>query len=148
MIIEFSKTLEMFDLNQSEARLFAFMYLSNKPLTLDDMSEALGKSKTSMSTSARSLTELKLISPVWKKGVRKDLYQANPQLFKIFMMTYIDKWVDASKSQKEGLEKIKRQIHEQEALPNMEDRLEEVIEFHRQIEQFFACMKQEHSSLK
>lgn len=147
-MLEFSKTLELFGLTTLESRLFAYLYLSKEPLTLDEMSEALGKSKTSMSTSVRSLSELNLVSRVWKKGIRKDLYQANTQLFKIFMSTYIKKWIDASNRQKTSLEEIYESIdvnkdHQEskEAVQNINHRLYDIIEFHKDMENLFSNIK-------
>ncbi|OZU87922.1 transcriptional regulator [Virgibacillus indicus] len=150
IIIEFSKTLEMFNLNQLEARLFAYLYLSEKPLTLDEMSEALGKSKTSMSTGIRSLSDVNLVTRVWKKGIRKDLYQANSQLFKSFMNWYINKWIEAANHQKDSLLEIDKEIrHEQdnedasENLANLEKQLKAIIQFHNEVEILFRDIKQE-----
>lgn len=148
IIIEFSKTIEMFDLTTLEARLFAYLYLSKKPLTLDDMSDALGKSKSAMSTSIRSLSELNLVTRVWKKGIRKDLYQANMQLFKTFMNSYINKWIAATNRQKTSLEEVNKLIEQKrDTLESdekiVQQRMDGIIEFHRQVEDLFKEMKQD-----
>ncbi|MEC5423697.1 MarR family transcriptional regulator [Virgibacillus sp. C22-A2] len=149
IMVEFSKTIEMFDLTPLEARLFAFLYLSEKPLTLDDMSDAMGKSKTSMSTGVRSLLELNLVTRVWKKGERKDLFQANTQLFKTFMNTYINKWIDATKHQNHSLVEINKLLVEQKRsdftddLASVDNRLNDIIDFHTQVEALFREMKQD-----
>jgi DNA-binding transcriptional regulator GbsR (MarR family) len=142
--LEFSKTIEMFGLTTLEARLFVLLYLSNEPLTLDEMSDTLGKSKTSMSTSIRSLSELNLATRVWKKGIRKDLYQANTHLFKTFMNSYIKKWIDAANQQTASLEEIYQSIdyandnnEQKEEMENVCKQLCHIIEFHRDIEDLF-----------
>lgn len=109
LISEFTKTIELFGLSTLESRLFAYLYITNQPKTLDEMSEALGKSKTAMSTSIRSLAHLNLVSQVWKKGVRKDLYRANTHLFKLFINFYMRKWIDSTAQQKEALEELKEE---------------------------------------
>ncbi|MEN1970266.1 MarR family transcriptional regulator [Lentibacillus sp. N15] len=144
IISEFAPTIEMFDLSSSEARLFAFLYLQENPLTLDEMSEALGKSKTSMSTSVRSLVDLNLVTRVWRKGVRKDLYQANTHLFKSFMHASITKWIDATNHQRESLEELLGSVQEEannSTLVSLETQLKQIIDFHRQIEKAFQEMK-------
>lgn len=145
IIIEFSKTIEMFGLTTLEARLFVYLYLEEEPMTLDDMSEAIGKSKTSMSTSIRSLSELNLVTRVWKKGVRKDLYEANGQLFKTFMNFYVNKWIDATNHQKDSLEEIKKQIQElpDDDTAGMNDRLSTIIDFHKQVEKSLRAIRQD-----
>lgn len=149
IITEFSKTVEMFDLNPAEARLFVTLYIKGEPMTLDDMSEALGKSKTSMSTAVRSLLDINLVERVWKKGVRKDLYKADENLYRKFMISYTKKWIDITHRQKTALTNyqdtvIKPRTQNQdlqnankEKLMKLADRLSEIIEFHQMIEQAF-----------
>ena len=144
IINEFAKTVEMFDLTPLEARLFAYLYLIKDPMTLDEMGEAIGKSKTSMSTSVRSLLDLNLVTRVWKKGVRKDLYQANSQLFKTFMNTYINKWIDAANHQRSSLEEIKKDIDVASSdsdLITVYNQLSNIIDFHKNIENSFRDRK-------
>ncbi|MFD2042772.1 GbsR/MarR family transcriptional regulator [Ornithinibacillus salinisoli] len=145
---EFAKTIEMFDLTPLEARLFAYLYLAEKPLTLDEMSEALGKSKTSMSKSIRSLSDMNLVTLVWKKGVRKDLYQANSQLFKLFMTSYINKWIDATNHRKDALHVIETDLQQQhgnhindDELNNLTYQLNKIIDFNKKLDSFFRRVK-------
>ncbi|WP_284139494.1 MULTISPECIES: MarR family transcriptional regulator [unclassified Virgibacillus] len=148
IMIEFSKTIEMFDLNPLEARLFAHLYLAEKPMTLDEMSEALGKSKTAMSTNIRSLSELNLVTRVWKKGVRKDLYQANRQLFKLFTTSYMNKWIDAAAHQRDTIKEIENEaIKQLDETPNdrelkkLEEQLSSILVFHEEVVAFFRNKK-------
>ncbi|WP_174616208.1 GbsR/MarR family transcriptional regulator [Virgibacillus ihumii] len=143
IITEFSKTIEMFGLTTLEARLFVYLYLEEAPMTLDEMSEALGKSKTSMSTSIRSLSDFNLVTRVWKKGVRKDLYVANEQIFKTIMNSYTGKWIDAANHQKDSLYDIKKQF-KNENIPNspLNNRLNNIIKFHQQLEKAMREIKQ------
>ncbi|MFC0523497.1 GbsR/MarR family transcriptional regulator [Pontibacillus salicampi] len=142
-ITEFSKTLEMFSLTPSEARLFVTLYIEGKPMTLDEMSEALAKSKTSMSTGIRTLVDLNLVERVWKKGVRKDLYQANENLFQKFMSSYVHRWLDAASRQKESLEETKAMLDEeaenqnQTCVKDLQSRLDDMIEFHTMVTKAF-----------
>lgn len=144
LMTAFTKTIEMFGLSTLESRLFAYLYLTNQPQTLDEMSEALGKSKTAMSTSIRRLDNLNLVSQVWKKGIRKDLYIANTQLFKVFINFYMRKWVDMTGRQKEILEELKGKADENgsggeeaEERAVLLERLDEIIDFHSQVENAF-----------
>lgn len=148
IISEFAKTIEMFNLSPSEARLFAFLYLKEKPMTLDEMGDALGKSKTSVSTSVRSLLDLNFVTRVWIKGVRKDLYQANTHLFKTFMNTSITKWIDAINHQRASLEEMVEEVKSQvisegdhKELRSLEQQLANIITFHNQIEKAFRNVK-------
>ncbi|WP_010529867.1 GbsR/MarR family transcriptional regulator [Lentibacillus jeotgali] len=143
VILEFAKTIEMFGASPLEARLFVYLYLQDQPKTLDEMGEALGKSKTSMSTSIRSLSDAKLVTLVWKKGVRKDLYEANNQLFKRFMSNYVNKWLDASSHQKNALRDIQQNLEDYDTEQSREivDNLNKIIDFHEQIESSFRKLQ-------
>ncbi|MHA6252805.1 GbsR/MarR family transcriptional regulator [Oceanobacillus sp. CAU 1775] len=150
IVTVFSKTVEMFGLSTLESRLFAYMYLEDKPLTLDEMSQALGKSKTAMSTNIRSLSELNLVSQVWRKGERKDLYIANTQLLKSFFDFYFHKWVSMTSRQRELLEQLKDEAGQNwdEKKDNEErlqyfSKLEQIIHFHEELESAFNRVKQE-----
>lgn len=72
----------MFSLNKTEAQLFVTLYLNGAPMTLNEMRDALGKSKTAMSYSIRRLLEFNLVERVFQKGVRQDLYEARQDLYK------------------------------------------------------------------
>jgi HTH-type transcriptional regulator, osmoprotectant uptake regulator len=140
ILLEFAKTVELFDLSPIEARVFAYLYVEGTPLTLDDMSEALGKSKTSMSTSVRSLVDLNLVKRVWKKGVRKDLFQVNNHLFRQFLSFYMKKWIDATEVRKDALIELKNDfdhIQSAEKDDELQDKLNNLLEFHERLFQFF-----------
>ncbi|AKG05015.1 transcriptional regulator [Salimicrobium jeotgali] len=107
---EFSKTLEMFGLTSGDARLFIILYIHPFPMTLDDMSKASGKSKTSMSTGIRSLLEQGLVERVWVKGKRKDFYQANKNLYLSFLSSFIEKWIQQADEQKDNLERLQAEM--------------------------------------
>ncbi|MBH0228710.1 GbsR/MarR family transcriptional regulator [Halobacillus yeomjeoni] len=153
VIHEFSKTLEMFGLSPSDARLFVTLYINRDPMTLDEMSDALGKSKTSMSTGVRSLVDQGLVERVWKKGVRKDLYQANENLYKNFMSSYIKKWHSATNEQEQSLRSIEDQLKDRcqeiskekqmEVADSLYHRIEDMIGFHDLISGAFNEMNPE-----
>ncbi|MEQ6389101.1 MarR family transcriptional regulator [Bacillaceae bacterium S4-13-58] len=142
IINEFTKTIEMFDLTPSEARLFATLYLYGEPMTLDEMSEALGKSKTSMSTGIRTLLDQKLVERVWKKGERKDYYKADEALYKKFMSNYTQRWLELTIRQKEALSKIKHHIETSQVKGDQDfghfiEKIQDMIEFHDSLEEVF-----------
>ncbi|MCU9614384.1 transcriptional regulator [Caldibacillus lycopersici] len=151
IMIEFSRTIQLFGLTSLEARLYAYLFLTNEARTLDEMGEALGKSKTAISTNIRSLLDLNLVTQVWKKGVRKDLYAANNQLFKAFMNFYLNKWIDATYHQKEALEETSKMIEQAKKdgagnlteFANLELGMHEILEFHEELEGMFKKMKQD-----
>ena len=64
-------------------QLYGLLYLSPKPLTLDDMAESLSISKGNVSINIRALERWNMVKPVWVKGDRKDYYEAETDFWKI-----------------------------------------------------------------
>ncbi|UOQ92764.1 MarR family transcriptional regulator [Halobacillus shinanisalinarum] len=152
VIQEFSKTLEMFGLSQGDARLFVTLYIHPTPMTLDEMSEALGKSKTSMSTGVRNLADQGLVERVWKKGFRKDLYQADENLYRKFMNSYTNKWLTASHEQMATLKSIDIQMEDDSnnteqpcEVAQLKKRVDDMIRFHRLISEAFKEIQPNNS---
>lgn len=77
------KMCDSFGLNRFIAQLYAVLYLSDKPLSLDDLVERLGVSKGSISLNIRELEKWGAVRNVWVKGSRRDFYEANLDVKKI-----------------------------------------------------------------
>lgn len=78
-------------LNRVCGQIYALLYLSPNPLSLDDIVEELGVSKGSVSINIRILEDYKLVKKVWVKGSRKDFYEALDTLPKKIIKEFIDK---------------------------------------------------------
>lgn len=87
-----AKNMNLYGINPSVGRLYGVLYLSDNTMTLDDMREALSMSKTSMSTGVRSLTDMKMVESIYKKGVRKDLYRTEEDWYKSFTSLFGIRW--------------------------------------------------------
>jgi len=58
-------------------QIYAYLYFSETPRTLDDIKDALGISKGSASMSVRQLEGWGAVQRTWVRGDRKDYYMAN-----------------------------------------------------------------------
>ena len=92
VIDSITNNMNLYGITPSVGRLYGLLYFNEEPMSLDSMKDELGMSKTSMSTSVRSLLELKMVGKVWKKGVRKDLYQAEADWYQTFIDFFTIKW--------------------------------------------------------
>ena len=70
-------TTQSLGVGRAVGMIYAYLYFSEPPRTLDDMKEALGISKGSASMSVRQLEQWGAVQRVWVKGDRKDYYTAN-----------------------------------------------------------------------
>ncbi|WP_409228442.1 GbsR/MarR family transcriptional regulator [Gudongella sp. SC589] len=147
-----SKQINFYGLNLSESRLFSLMFLEDSPMTLDDMSKQLGMSKTSMSTGIHSLQDAKMVEQTWKKGVRKDLYKAEENLYASFSNTYLEKWFSVIGNNRKIFNSISRDIASllekveddelRESLMNYSHKIKGVLQFYTWLEAMFKDMKE------
>lgn len=63
--------------NKVGGQIYALLFLSREPLSLDGIAEILQVSKGNISVNVRILEDLKLVKKVWVKGSRRDYYEAN-----------------------------------------------------------------------
>jgi DNA-binding transcriptional regulator GbsR (MarR family) len=87
-----SQNMHLYGVTPSIGRLYGILFFNDQPMTLDNMKEELQMSKTSMSTSVRTLTDLNMVEKVWRKGERKDLYAAKRDWYEIFIDYFSDEW--------------------------------------------------------
>ena len=146
-VLNLAKLLKLYGLTSSEARLFSMMFLENTPMTLDDMSKLLGMSKTSMSTGIHGLLEAQMVEQTWKKGIRKDLYKPEEDLYKTFSNTFIKQWISEIQKSKKIFYKILDDINsllsrtddssQNISLSNYVHKIKYIIQFYDWLEEIF-----------
>ena len=72
-----------FGLNNFIAQLYGVLYLSNRPLSLDELTKKMQASKGNISINIRVLERWGAVRRIWIKGSRKDFYEAELDLKKI-----------------------------------------------------------------
>lgn len=85
MISALAQSMVAYGVTPSVGRIYAVLYFSASPLTLDDIKDEVAMSKASVSTGVRELIDTGMVSKVWKKGDRKDHYIAEKDFFKNFL---------------------------------------------------------------
>jgi DNA-binding transcriptional regulator GbsR (MarR family) len=98
--------------NKVGGQIYALLFLSDEPLSLDEIAEKLEISKGNISINIRMLEETRLVRKVWIKGSRKDYYSAER--------------VYPKKVIKGFLEKIQRNI--QDAITTIEETRSTILE--------------------
>jgi DNA-binding transcriptional regulator GbsR (MarR family) len=71
-------------------QVFAHVYFSRQPQTLDDLTRVLGISKGSASMAVRQLEQWSAFRRVWIKGDRKDYYEATDEFGRIIRKAVVD----------------------------------------------------------
>jgi DNA-binding transcriptional regulator GbsR (MarR family) len=120
-------------------QLYGLLYLSPKPLTLDEMAESLSISKGNVSINIRALERWNMVKTVWVKGDRKDYYEAEPDFWKIV------KGVLREREKKEfdlALDSVSRLLHKSEQAQKLAKNTETAfaIERLKKLEDFIQTM--------
>ncbi len=74
-----------FGINDFTAQLYAVLYLSEKPMSLDELVDRLKASKGNISLNIRELEKWGAVKNIWVKGSRKDYYEAEPDIKKVIV---------------------------------------------------------------
>ncbi|WP_409853753.1 GbsR/MarR family transcriptional regulator [Anaerobacillus sp.] len=109
-INEIAKNIHLYDISHSVGRLYGTLFFSEDPMTLDEMSEALGMSKTSMSTGIRSLLDADMVERVWEKGIRKDLYRTEEDWYRSFSNVFITRWRNSTEQNMKAIQETKSML--------------------------------------
>lgn len=81
---------QTFGIGRNIGHIYAHIYFSQAPQSLDDLTGSLGISKGSASMSVRQLEQWGALKRVWIKGERKDFYQTTEEFGKIIRRAMID----------------------------------------------------------
>ena len=135
-------TTQSFGLGQVIGQVFALLYLSPRPLCLDEMTEELGVSKASVSTTVRQLEGWSAVKHVWVKSDRRDFYEAETD-FKAMLrqgvLATLRKKMDTAAVRIEHVEKTLTDALEKSAQSEREEtrvvaeRLQRARQFHAKI---------------
>lgn len=92
MIESLAQNMDLYGITPTVGRLYGTLYFEDRSMTLDELKEELGMSKTSMSTGVRALAEINMIEKVWKRGERKDFYKYKDNWYQNFIDLFCIRW--------------------------------------------------------
>ncbi|MFD1360973.1 GbsR/MarR family transcriptional regulator [Lentibacillus salinarum] len=146
-----AKNMNLYGITSSIGRLYGVLYFSDEPMTLDDMRDALEMSKTSMSTGVRTLSDMKMVEPTFKRGIRKDLYQSEEDWYKSFTSLFANRWRHHTETNIEEadeaiaeLRKIAKETSDQTLVDKIErdiDRLQYAKDYYKWLMQFIQVVE-------
>ena len=93
------RTTQGFGLGRIIGQLYALLFFSPKPMSLDDMGGELKVSKGSVSTNIRELEKWGAVRQVWIKGERKDYYESEVEFSRIIkegILPFFKRKIDSS----------------------------------------------------
>ncbi|GAB6179266.1 GbsR/MarR family transcriptional regulator [Desulfotomaculum defluvii] len=113
-----ARNIDLYGITMSIGHLYGTLLFQDKPMTLDEMGEALGMSKTSMSTGVRTLLDLNMVNKVWMKGTRKDHYEIEQDWYQNFIDYFSIKW---RKGIDDNIQSLRKSLQELKFLQDKED---------------------------
>ena len=117
-------------LNRVAGQLYALLFLSPEPLSLDEMVERLRISKGHVSTNIRVLEEWGAARKIWMKGERRDFYQADPNVMKVIVNRLQVGLRRRMQDALEAIEKVENKVQEVEG--GLERNEKEVVKLWKQ----------------
>jgi len=79
------KTADALGISRIVAQIYAILYLSPRPLSLDEIAQRLKVSKGNVSVNIRILNDWQAVRKIWQRGSRKDYYTAELDIKKIII---------------------------------------------------------------
>ena len=99
MIEAGGRTAQTFGLSRLFGQIFTCLYLSSVPQSLDELAVTLGVSKASVSIAARQLESWGAVRRVWRKGDRRDFYEAETDFSRLIhngLLSSLNKKLDSA----------------------------------------------------
>lgn len=110
LIERIAENMHTFGMPATLGRVLGIIYMNRKPMTLNELSEATGMSKTRMSQVVREMTDANLAEKVFEKGVRKDLYDVEQDYYQTFITLFTATWSKVVSKNKMMHKKLNREL--------------------------------------
>jgi len=81
VILNFGHAYKAFGLSKIMGHVVALLTFSEKPISLEEIADNLGRSKGPISQILKRLRDRNLIRRVWQPNSRKDYYEIQPEIF-------------------------------------------------------------------
>lgn len=82
-VLHWGEMGSVWSVNRSVAQIHALLYVSDEPITAEDIAEQLDMARSNVSTSLRELLGWSLIRRVPVMGDRRDFYEAEADMFEM-----------------------------------------------------------------
>lgn len=123
--------MRTYGISTTVGRVLGIIYMNRKPMTLDELAEETGMSKTRMSQVIREMLKLNIAEKVFQKGVRKDLYNVESDYYQTFISLFTSNWHEAITKSRLFEKKIQRDLEDLKDSPSLtkedEEKLNELL---------------------
>mgnify|MGYP001213457181 CR=1 FL=1 len=136
LIQRFGDAYKAFGLSKLMGHIIALLLFSPEPLSLDEITKQLGRSKGPISQIVRRLRDKRLIRKVWMpNNNRKDFYEVEPEIFEHAFRNNLELIKNNTRIAKQLKEKVKSAKTENLKLINQ--RMIEMEKFYLLMEEYY-----------
>src|SRR5690625_492412 len=130
-IEKMTDNMNAFGVPTTVGRVLGIIYMNREPMTLDELADETGMSKTRMSQIVREMIDMNIAKRIFKKGVRKDLYQVEEDYYETFISLFTSTWQSAIKRSRQFEQRLTKSIekiqHDSELTEENEQAFNEMI---------------------
>ncbi|RDW19993.1 MarR family transcriptional regulator [Oceanobacillus arenosus] len=87
-----AENMRAYGISPTVGRVLGIIYMNRNAMTLDELSQATGMSKTRMSQVVREMVDVNIAEKVFEKGVRKDIYDVEQDYYQTFISLFTSNW--------------------------------------------------------
>ncbi|MDQ0268282.1 GbsR/MarR family transcriptional regulator [Cytobacillus purgationiresistens] len=109
-IDKIADNMTTYGVSPTVGRVLGIIYMNRKPMTLNELSEATGMSKTRMSQVVREMLDLNIAEKIFEKGVRRDLYTVERDYYQTFVSLFTSNWQKVINKNKMFDKKVKTEL--------------------------------------
>ncbi|MBN2470013.1 MAG: hypothetical protein JXN59_04740 [Anaerolineae bacterium] len=119
MLDGLGRLAEYFGFNNLMGQLYGALLLNPEPLSLDDLADALQKSKANVSVTLRTLEHMGVAREVWVRGDRRKYYEAETDFWKIAINVFSSREMRDLEQALQILQRNTRDLRE--AMPDLDE---------------------------
>ncbi|MFZ2323334.1 MAG: winged helix DNA-binding protein [Ignavibacteriaceae bacterium] len=136
LIQRFGDAYKAFGLSKLMGHIIALLIFSSDPLSLDEITKQLGRSKGPISQIVRRLRDKHLIRKVWMpSNNRKDFYEVEPEIFEHAFRNNLELIKNNTRIAKQLKEKVK--TTKKDSLFPINQRMQEMEKFYLLMETYY-----------
>src|SRR5690625_3502342 len=109
-IEKITDNMNAFGVPTTVGRVLGIIYMNRDPMTLDELAAETGMSKTRMSQIVREMIDMNIAERIFKKGVRKDLYQVEEDYYETFISLFTSTWQKAIQRSRQFEQQLTKSI--------------------------------------
>jgi len=146
LVEKIADNMRTYGISTTVGRVLGIIYMNRKPMTLNELSEATGMSKTRMSQVVREMVDLNIAEKVFEKGLRKDLYQVEQDYYQTFISIFSANWQKTVSKNRSFGKKITKELNDilkkNEHSPETEEKVSELLKEMKEWMNYYQWLNQ------